>query len=102
MALTRINSPASTIHISGWQLIYGLVSAGLVAIGLYVALVSAPAVRAAARAELQQAVTAETRAFCEKFGMSVGTAEFSACSQELAIVRRKQSDRDMAAAAGLI
>lgn len=102
MALARINSPPSTIHVSGWQVVYALVCAGLVVIGLYVALVSAPALRVAARAELQQAIAAETRAFCEKFGMSVGTPEYSACSQELAIVRRKQADRDIASAAGLI
>lgn len=102
MALTRINAPPFTIHISGWQIIYGLVCAGLVVIGLYVALVSAPALRVTARAALQQAIAAETRAVCEKFGMSVGTAEFSACSQELAAVRRRQADRDVATAAGLI
>lgn len=102
MTLTRTHSTASAVHISASQFAYGLAVAAMVAASLYAALVSGPALRVAARAELQQAIAAENRAFCEKFGMPLGTSAFSACSQELAIIRQKQAARDAAAAAGMI
>jgi uncharacterized protein (DUF58 family) len=58
--------------------------------------------RIAAREQLEQAVAAEDRGFCEMFGMRSGSAEFAACSRELAIIRQKQVDRDSAAAQGIL
>jgi hypothetical protein len=58
--------------------------------------------RAIAEDQLQQTIADEDRAFCEKFGMRVGTPQFIACSQEIGIIRQKQIDRDRAAAQGLL
>jgi len=50
--------------------------------------------RAVAQANLDSTLANENRAFCEKFGMRVGTSEFAACSDALADIRKKQTDRD--------
>ena len=78
-----------------------LVLAVATALGLH-ALVSAPAQREAAEAELARTIANEDRDVCGQFGVRPGTNAFVACSRELANVRRKQSDRDQAAAAGVL
>lgn len=84
------------------QLAYSVCVAALLAFGLYVAFVSAPAMRANAQATLDHAIADENLAFCEKFGMQAGTSQFVSCTQELAVIRQKQTDRDDAAAVGIL
>ncbi|MHC2332829.1 hypothetical protein [Bradyrhizobium sp. USDA 4454] len=74
----------------------------LLAFGAYAALVAAPAMRARAKIQLDREITAENVAFCEKFGIRTDTSDFAVCSQQLAIVRQKQADRDSAAALGVL
>jgi hypothetical protein len=78
-----------------------LLLAVVTAFGLHT-LVSAPAIRGAAEAELAQVIAAEDRDVCGQFGLRPGTTSFAACSRELANVRRKQSDRDQATAEGIL
>jgi hypothetical protein len=78
-----------------------LVLAVVIALGLHT-LVSAPAMREAAQAELARVIADEDRDVCGQFGLRPGTNAFVVCSRELANVRRKQSDRDQAAAAGML
>ena len=73
-----------------------LVLAVVTALGVH-ALVSAPALREAARV-----IADEDRDVCGQFGLRPGTNAFVACSRELANVRQKQSERDQAAAAGIL
>ncbi len=89
-------------RLSRSALAYALLLAVVVAYGLHVLLISAPAMRAAAQEQLEQAIAGEDRAFCEKFGMRAGTSGFVACSRELAIIRQRQTDRDNAAAQGVL
>ena len=81
---------------------YWLLLAVLTAFGLHALFFSGPAMRMAAQEQLEQAVAAEDRGFCEMFGMRSGSAAFAACSGELAIIRKKQVDRDSAAAQGIL
>ena len=78
-----------------------LVLAVVTALGLHT-LVSAPAIRDDAHAELARVIANEDRDVCGQFGLRPGTNAFVACSRELADVRQKQSDRDQAAAAGIL
>ena len=79
---------------------YWLLLAVLTAFGLHALFFSA--MRIAAQEQLEQAVAAEDRGFCEMFGMRSGSAAFAACSRELANIRKKQVDRDSAAAQGIL
>jgi len=74
----------------------------LLAFGVYATFVAAPAMHANAKIQLDREIAAENLAFCEKFGMHPDTSDFSVCSQQLAIVRQKQTDRDNAAALGVL
>jgi hypothetical protein len=87
---------------AGPPLLYSVFIAVLLAFGLYATFVVGPALRADAKIELDRELAAESLAFCEKFGMRAETSDFAACSQQLAIVRQKQADRDNAAALGLL
>jgi hypothetical protein len=78
-----------------------LVLAVVTALGLHT-ITSAPAMREAAQAELARIIADEDRDVCGQFGLRPGTNAFVACSRELANVRKKQSDRDQAAAAGIL
>jgi hypothetical protein len=78
-----------------------LVLAVAAALGVHT-LVSAPAMREAAEAELARVIADEDRDVCGQFGLRPGKSAFAACSRELDNVRRKQSDRDQAAAAGIL
>ncbi|WP_375310579.1 hypothetical protein WHZ77_26040 [Bradyrhizobium sp. A5] len=81
---------------------YALLFAALAAYGLYALLISGPAMRDAARADLERTIADENRQFCGAFGVSPTSAAFPACSKELAIIRQKQVDRDNAAAQGIL
>ena len=81
---------------------YSLLVAVLVACGLHALFISGPAMRAAAHELVERSIADEDRGFCEKFSMRLGSAEFTACSRELAIIRQKQVDRDNAAAQGIL
>jgi hypothetical protein len=81
---------------------YALLLAVLVACGLYALLISGPAMRHAARDYLGRIIAEENRQFCETFGVRAASAAFAACSNELAIIRKKQVDRDIAAAQGIL
>lgn len=79
-----------------------LVLAVVTAFGLQTLFVSGPALRESAEAELARVIADEDRDVCGQLGLRPDTAPFAACSRELANVRRKQSDRDHAAAAGIL
>jgi Mn2+/Fe2+ NRAMP family transporter len=99
-------NPAKTssplISLTPGSIVISLFIAVMVAYGLTAAFVTGPAMREAAQQQLAQKIADENRAFCERFGMQVGSSEFAVCSQELAIVRQKQTDRDNEAAQGLL
>jgi len=78
-----------------------LVLAVVTALGLHT-IACAPEIRQAAQTELARVIADEDRDVCGQFGLRPGTNAFMACSRELANVRQKQSDRDQAAAAGLL
>lgn len=92
-SLARVQLPA---------LAYSLLIAVLTAYGLHALFFSWPAMRIAAQEQLEQTIGVEDRGFCEMFGMRSGSAEFAACSRELAIIRQKQVDRENAAAQGIL
>lgn len=71
-----------------------LLSVFVAVLGLYAIFVSGPATRAVAQANLASALADENKAFCEKFGMQTGTAQFAACSAALTGIRKSQADRD--------
>ncbi|MCK1570017.1 hypothetical protein IVB08_40055 [Bradyrhizobium sp. 173] len=98
MAQHSVSTPV--INRAPGSLAFSLVLAAMVACGLYEAFIAVPGMRAAAQQQLVQALTDENRSFCEKFGMRLGSSEFVACSEGLAIVRQKQADRDSASANG--
>jgi hypothetical protein len=81
---------------------YSLLLAVLAAYGLYALIIGGPAMRAAAHETLERTIADEDRQFCETFGMRSGSAAFTACSKELAIIRQKQVERDNAAAQGIL
>ncbi|MCP1913818.1 hypothetical protein J2R96_006298 [Bradyrhizobium elkanii] len=89
---------------SGGAIPFGYMTliAVLTACGLYAAFIVAPEERAVAQQQLAQEIADENRAFCETFGMRGRTDEFRACSEQLAIIRHKQADRDRAAEAGIL
>ena len=98
--MTDVNANAVDIGI-GSRLLFSLFIVVLLSFGAYATFVSAPATRANAKIQLDREIAAENLAFCEKFGIRADTSDFGVCSQQLAIVRQKQADRDTAAAAGL-
>ncbi|NVN88902.1 MAG: hypothetical protein HXX15_22735 [Rhodopseudomonas sp.] len=81
---------------------YSLLLAALVACGMYVFFISGPVMRQAAHEYLVRIIAEEDRQFCETFGIRAASAAFTTCSDELAIIRRKQLDRDNAAAQGIL
>lgn len=83
-------------------LAYAVLLAVVTAYGLHALFISGPAMRAAAQAQLEQIIADEDRDVCGSFGMRPGTREFVACSRELANVRKRQCDRDTAAAQGIL
>jgi hypothetical protein len=100
MSQAKTSSPV--VSLTPGSIVISLFIAGMVAYGLSVACVTGPAMHAAAQQQLAQTIADESRAFCERFGMRAGSSEFVVCSQELAIVRRKQTDRDNEAAQSLL
>ncbi|MET4205047.1 hypothetical protein [Bradyrhizobium sp. LA6.12] len=98
--MTDVNAKASDSSV-GLRLLFSLFIVVLLSFGAYAAFVSAPATRANAKIQLDREIAAEDLAFCEKFGIRVDTSGFGVCSQQLALIRQKQADRDSTAAAGL-
>ena len=82
--------------------VFTMIVAAMGAGGLYAILIEGPAMRAAAQQTLAQTISDENRVFCEKLGITVESSEFALCSQELAIVRKRQTDRDSAAELALL
>jgi hypothetical protein len=74
----------------------------LIAFGLHALFISGPAMRAAARGDLKQAIVDEDRDVCATLGIRATDTAFPACSRGLAIVRQKQVDRDTAATLGVL
>jgi hypothetical protein len=98
--MTDVNANAIDRRVAS-RLLFSLFIVVLLAFGAYATFVSAPATRANAKIQLDREIAAENLAFCEKFGIRTDTSDFGVCSQQLAIVRQKQADRDNAAAADL-
>ena len=98
--MTDVNANSLDSSVAS-RLLFSLFILVLLSSGAYATFVSAPATRANAKIQLDREIAAENLAFCEKFGILADTSDFGVCSQQLAIVRQKQADRDSAAAAGL-
>src|SRR5690242_6989030 len=98
--MTEVNANAIDRSV-GSRLLFSLFIVVLLSFGAYAMFVSAPATRANAKIQLDREIAAENLAFCEKFGIRTDTSDFGVCSQQLAIVRQGQVDRDIAGAAGL-
>jgi len=98
--MTDVNANAIDGSV-GLRLLFSLFIVVLLSFGAYATFVAAPATRANAKIQLDGEIAAEDLVFCEKFGIRADTSDFGVCSQQLAIVRQKQADRDSAAAAGL-
>ena len=101
MAEIKANSPGFA-NVSLPTLASALAVAVLAAWGLYALFIAGPAMRAAAHESVERAIADENRQFCEKFGLRSGSDAFTACGQELSVVRQKQADRDSAAAQGML
>lgn len=99
--MTDVNANAIDSSV-GSRLLFSLFIVVLLSFGAYAIFVSAPAIRANTKIQLDREIAAENLAFCEKFGIRADTSDFGVCSQQLAIVRQKQADRDSAASAGLL
>ena len=78
-----------------------LLLAVLLLFGLYALVISGPAMHVAASEQLKRVLADENREVCEMLGARSGDA-FAACSRALAVVRQKQTDRDHAAAQGIL
>lgn len=102
MTEVKTNFTSVADGFADWRIAYRLAAAVLAACGLYAIFVLGPTMRATATDRLQQTIADEDRAFCAKLGLRAGTSEFVTCGQELGIVRQKQTDRDRAAAQGLL
>jgi len=101
MSEIRAGAPVTTVR-STSPLVFVVFTAALLACGFYAVFVAGPAMRAVAAERLSQDIADETKGFCEKFGMRAGTAKFLECSDELATVRQKQTERDRAADQGIL
>jgi hypothetical protein len=101
MSQLRAGSASSTDR-SPSSLAFAVLIAAMLACGLYAVFVTGPAMRADAGERLSQAIADETKAFCEQFGMRAGSADFRRCSDELAAIRQKQTERDRAADQGIL
>jgi hypothetical protein len=60
---------------------------------LYVAVYAAPAARLVAQQQEREAIERENIAFCEKYGMPVGTHQYALCAEDLMDIRTKQKRR---------
>ncbi len=88
-------------NIMAARLAFWLILAAM-AFGLYEATAVGRTMRAMAQEQTERTLAAEDRAFCEKFSMRPGANDYSDCCRELAIIRRKQTDRDNAIRQGLL
>ena len=95
-------NPRTTDETSRPGLAYAALLAVVAAYGLHAFFISGPAMREEAQAQLARIIADEDRDVCGQFGIRPVTSQFAICSRELAIVRQKQSDRDRAAAEGIL
>ena len=79
-----------------------LLMAAVTACGLHALFVSGPATRVAAKEQHDRTIAEENREVCGRLGISPGTDQFTICSGELAVVRQRQTERDEAAAMGVL
>jgi|SRR6516164_3750359 hypothetical protein len=101
--MTEANTSASApVRLQTPALGYFVLVAVALLFGLYALVVSGPAMRAAAHEGLARTIAEEDRAFCEMFGARSGSDAFAACSKALAGIRQKQTERDNAAAQGIL
>ena len=100
MTMANRNAPAAA-RVPMPALGYLLLLAVLLLVGLYALVIAGPAMRVAASERLERTLADENREVCEMFGARSGDA-FAACSRALAAVRQKQTDRDNAAAQGIL
>jgi len=100
MTMANRNAPAAA-RVSMLAPGYLLLLAVLLLLGLYALVIAGPAMRVAAGEQLERTLADENREICEMFGARSGEA-FAACSRALAAVRQKQTDRDNAAALGIL
>lgn len=100
MTMANRNAPAATRD-SMPAFGYLLPLAVLLVLGLYALVIAGPAMRVAASEHLEKTLVDEDREICAMFGARSGDA-FAACSRALAAVRQKQTDRDNAAALGML
>jgi hypothetical protein len=63
---------------------------------LYAAIVADPSARLAAQEQRRQEVERENAAFCEKYGMPVGTAQHDRCAADLMEIRAREDERTAA------
>jgi len=99
MTTTNTNASAARDQMPAFG--YLLLLAVLLLFGLYALVVSGPAMHVAASEQLDRTLADENREVCAMFGARSGDA-FAACSRALATVRQKQTDRDNAAAQGIL
>lgn len=97
MANASLPTSNFTIHAGGF-----LMLAAVVAYGIHVILTEASDATETAQQLLLKEIAKENRDFCEQFAMGYGTPRFRKCSEELAVIRQKQTDRDHAAAEGIL
>jgi hypothetical protein len=94
--------PSADADIPHTVIASAVLMAAVVAYGLHAIFISGPMMREDAAANLARVIAEEDRDVCGQFGLRPDTSSFEACSRELATVRQKQSDRDKAAAAGIL
>lgn len=100
--MTMANRNASAVARDSMPALgYSLLLAVLLLLGLYALVIAGPAMRATASEQLERTLVDENREICGMFGARSGDA-FAACSRALASVRQKQTDRDNAAALGIL
>ena len=99
MTTANTNAPVAGVQMSAYG--YLLLLAVLLLFGLYALVISGPAMHVAASERLERALADENHEVCEMLGARSGDA-YAACSRALATVRQKQTDRDNAAALGIL
>lgn len=100
--LRATSNSSTTNDLPRPKLAYAVLIAVVIAYGLHALFISGPAMRAAAQEQLERIIADEDRDVCGQFGIHPGSSQFNVCSRELAIVRKKQVERDNAAAQGIL
>jgi hypothetical protein len=69
------------------------VAAAVMLYGFSIAVIDGPKMRSAYESQIAREIATEDRAFCEKFGMSMGTTLYLTCVSELMQIRRLHEER---------